>query len=169
MKKLGLFIATTVLSLALVGCANGQSSHSDSSSSHSSSSQTSSSSQKDTTATLQGDNAMPVANNWHFDQFEIVSLNAEQDDGELELEVNWKNTGSQPASFNDLVKITAKQNNQDLAVTETDDDVNNQLNAQSDDDVDFNYHLTNTQDPITVTVTPAHATNGGKTVTLKLQ
>lgn len=174
MRKLLVLITTLLFSLTLASCVqtNNTSDNSSSSSSSKSSSTSSSatSSSHSSSMTLHDDEATPINNHtWTFDEFKILSLNAEQDDGELDLEINWQNTGHQSASFNDLVKITVKQGGQTLNITEQDDDANDALNQSGDDDVDFNYQLNNTNDPITVKVAPANSDTDAQTVTLNLK
>lgn len=169
MKRiLTLLLISFIVTLTLIACGQQNSRSSEpSSSSQSDSSVTSTSHSAQSQATSLTDDSTTVATNWQFDAFTITKIAAEKDDGELELEIHWQNTSAQSASFNDLVKVTVKQNDQVLSPTDT-DDTNDVLAHSRTNNIDLSYHLTNTSTPVTVTVTPA-GTDTGKTVTLNLQ
>ncbi|KRM13412.1 hypothetical protein ABTQ33_03140 [Paucilactobacillus suebicus] len=169
MRKISLLLLSLVISITLVGCGQQANSSSQKSSSSTSAKSNSKHSTSHETYTLKGDNAYPVVSKtWKFNQFKIISLNAENNKGKLDLEINWENTSQQAASFNNLVQVTVKQNGKTVNISENDDEASGPLDAKADDDVDFKYQLPSKTGPVTVTISPAHTTTG-KSVTLNLK
>lgn len=94
-----------------------------------------------------------------WDNFAITEMNAEIEDEELQLELTWTNRTSETAKFSDLLKIQVFQNGDELVMIDYDRDLNELLSADASEDVEFDYHLNNLNQPLEVKITASNGDN----------
>ncbi len=171
MKKTTILLLSSAF-LLLGGCAN-NSNDSRSESDTSSSSVSKASSSKKATSTSSrasslvvntDDETQLLTSPWQFNKFTIHQIEAEIDDGQLEVKVDWEPKTEKRANFANFGEIKATQDGKTLRTAERDDDFDEDETVR---DLDVTYAYQNKTDPVTIQVKSADGQT--HSVSFKLQ
>ncbi|AVL00605.1 hypothetical protein SIN07_01455 [Pediococcus inopinatus] len=170
MKKTTLLLLLSSLFLFLGGCSNNtnneqQSDNSSSSSVSSSTKENSASSQSSSSRTLNSDDEMSLLDSsWKFDKFTVHQVEAELDDGQLEVKVSWEPKSEKKAPFANFAQVKVTQAGTTLNSVERDDDIDEGEQVR---DLDLTYDYKNRTDQIKIQITESDGKS--RTVRVNLQ
>ncbi|GAB5051806.1 hypothetical protein [Pediococcus ethanolidurans] len=171
MKKTTLLLLSSAFFL-LGGCANNSNNSQSRNDETSSSVSKTSSSKKSSTVSETSSNQVVDSDNettllsstWQFDKFTVHQIEAEIDDGQLEVKVEWQPNTEKRAAFSNFGQVKVTQNGQTLSSVEQDDDFDADEAIR---DLDLTYRYQNKTNPVKIEISSA---DGEKhAVSFKLQ
>ncbi|WP_412988942.1 hypothetical protein ACLJJ6_08455 [Pediococcus siamensis] len=156
MKKTTLLLLSSAF-LLLGGCANNsndsqsENETTSASVSQSSASKSTSSTRSTTTAkTVNSDEETALlSSTWQFDKFTVHQIEAEIDDGQLEVKVEWQPNTEKRASFSNFGEVKVTQGDQTLRTVERDDDFDADETVR---DLDLTYAYHNKTNPVKIQI-----------------
>ncbi|GAA2846040.1 hypothetical protein [Pediococcus damnosus] len=170
MKKTTLLLLLSSAFLFLGGCSNNtdnknQTNDSSSSSVSRSSKESAASSQSSSSRTLNSDDEMSLLDSsWKFNKFTVHQVEAELDDGQLEVKVSWEPKTEKKAPFANFGQVKVTQAGQTLSSVDRDDDIDKGEKVR---DLDLTYDYRNRTDQVKIQIIESDGKS--RTVRVNLQ